>query len=155
MIARVERVARGDLELACGAFRTELEALSDHALLRVVYDFSAAMIAASTTALWGAAHVIHGGCSDDMFWDFRTGLVALGRDRFLRALADPDSLARVADVEERTLFEGFQYVPEAVVTARGLTDPSPGHGPGCGMPGTMPTAEELPALYPRLTKRFG
>jgi len=49
--------------------------------------------------LWAAAYVIHGGCGDDCFDYFRAGLIALGRDVFLVALADPDSLATV-DVED-------------------------------------------------------
>jgi hypothetical protein len=43
--------------------------------------------------LWGAAHLIEGGCGDDGFRDFRAGLVLQGRERFTRAVADPDSLA--------------------------------------------------------------
>jgi hypothetical protein len=43
--------------------------------------------------VWAAAYLIGGGCSDDSFMDFRTGLVALGREWFERAAARPDSLA--------------------------------------------------------------
>lgn len=43
--------------------------------------------------LWAAAYVINGGCSDDGFDYFRGWLTAQGKDVFLRALADPDSLA--------------------------------------------------------------
>lgn len=43
--------------------------------------------------LWHAAYLIEGGCGDDAFMDFRDGLMLLGRDRFTRAVADPDSLA--------------------------------------------------------------
>ncbi|MBG0830762.1 DUF4240 domain-containing protein [Planomonospora sp. ID67723] len=43
--------------------------------------------------LWNAAQLIEGGCGDDGFMDFRTGLMLLGRTTFTRAVADPDSLA--------------------------------------------------------------
>lgn len=45
--------------------------------------------------LWNAAYLIEGGCGDDGFMDFRAGLVLQGRERFTRAVADPDSLADV------------------------------------------------------------
>ncbi|MFF7457796.1 DUF4240 domain-containing protein [Kitasatospora sp. NPDC008115] len=43
--------------------------------------------------VWAAGYLIGGGCSDDAFIDFRTGVIALGRDRYERVLASPDSLA--------------------------------------------------------------
>src|ERR1700731_1618466 len=50
---------------------------------------------AYTWDLWGAASVIHGGCSDDGFEYFRRWLVLRGRDVYEDALADPDSLAQL------------------------------------------------------------
>jgi uncharacterized protein DUF4240 len=43
--------------------------------------------------LWAAAYLINGGCSDDGFEYFRSGLIAQGQNVFERSLADPDSLA--------------------------------------------------------------
>jgi hypothetical protein len=43
--------------------------------------------------LWAAAHVINGGCSDDCFDYFLGYLISLGKERYERALDDPDSLA--------------------------------------------------------------
>jgi hypothetical protein len=43
--------------------------------------------------LWGAAHLINGGCSDDGFDYFRGWLLGQGRAIWQAALADPDSLA--------------------------------------------------------------
>lgn len=45
--------------------------------------------------LWAAAYVINGGCSDDGFDYFRGWLIAEGRDTFMQALENPDSLADV------------------------------------------------------------
>ncbi|MQY15148.1 hypothetical protein SRB5_53260 [Streptomyces sp. RB5] len=42
---------------------------------------------------WAAAYLIGGGCSDDSFSDFCAGLVAQGRDWYVKVLANPDSLA--------------------------------------------------------------
>ncbi|WP_030057784.1 MULTISPECIES: DUF4240 domain-containing protein [Streptomyces] len=43
--------------------------------------------------VWAAAYLIGGGCSDDSFMDFRAGLIALGRDWYEQAAAQPDELA--------------------------------------------------------------
>lgn len=49
--------------------------------------------------LWAAAAAMLGGCSDDGFIDFRAWLTAQGKDVFMAALADPDSLADVGAVQ--------------------------------------------------------
>ncbi|HSQ57690.1 MAG TPA: DUF4240 domain-containing protein, partial [Gemmata sp.] len=59
--------------------------------------FDEAVAAANTIALWGAAHLINGGCSDDAFRDFRVWLVGRGRHPYEAALKHPDSLAEILD----------------------------------------------------------
>ena len=165
IIERVERASAGELEAACKAFKAELEALDDAALIAVVAQFDAAMWRAYDHDLWGAACAIHGGTSDDHFWDFRTGLIALGRETFERSLRDPDSLCEIEDVVNRTLYEGFQYVPDEVLKARGV-DPGDVRGPGDHRSakagesrpeptGTPWTEEDLAKRYPRIVARFG
>ncbi|MFI5914792.1 DUF4240 domain-containing protein [Dactylosporangium sp. NPDC051541] len=44
-------------------------------------------------ALWGAAYLMKGGCSDDAFDYFRGWLVVQGREAWERALQAPDTLA--------------------------------------------------------------
>jgi hypothetical protein len=154
IIERVERASRGDLDAACAAFQAELERLDDAALLATDIEFCHAMSGAYDWNVWGAAYVIHGGCSDDGFWDFRAGLVALGRKVYEQALRDPDALAEVEDIAERTLFEGFQYVPGNVLRARGLAEPRVPHT--LDRPtGTEWDEKDVAGRYPRLTARFG
>ena len=43
--------------------------------------------------VWAAAYLIAGGCGDDSFIDFKTGIVTLGRDWHHRVLDNPDALA--------------------------------------------------------------
>lgn len=65
--------------------------------------------------LWTAATLMCGnGCSDDGFMDFRAWLIAQGKEVYLAALADPDSLA---DVEPYggCQFESFSYVASEVL----------------------------------------
>lgn len=60
--------------------------------------------------LWDAAGVMKEyGCSDDGFIDFRAWLIAQGRDAYLSALADPDSLAEVIPYGD-CYFETLSYV---------------------------------------------
>ena len=72
--------------------------------------------------LWTAATMMCGdGCSDDGFMDFLAWLIAQGKEVYLAALADPDSLA---DVEPYggCQFESFSYVASKVLntlTGRG------------------------------------
>jgi hypothetical protein len=56
--------------------------------------------------LWGAAHLLNGGCSDDGFEHFRGWLIAQGREVFEAALKDPDAtLAKYAGENELELEE--------------------------------------------------
>ncbi|AKF11486.1 hypothetical protein DB32_008635 [Sandaracinus amylolyticus] len=58
--------------------------------------------------LWHAAYVIEGGCSDDGFTDFRSGLIGLGREVFENALRDPLTLARLSG-DSAFSQEGMRY----------------------------------------------
>lgn len=60
--------------------------------------------------LWAAAYVINGGCSDDGFDYFRGWLTAQGKEVFMAALSDPDSLADVDSCEEDVEFEDMLSV---------------------------------------------
>ena len=60
--------------------------------------------------LWDAASVIKEyGCSDDGFIDFRAWLIAQGKDVYLNALKDPDTLADIQPYGE-CCFECLSYV---------------------------------------------
>jgi hypothetical protein len=53
---------------------------------------------ADKNKLQAAAAMIKNGCSDECFLEFRYWLIAQGKDVFMNALADPDSLADIAGV---------------------------------------------------------
>ena len=63
--------------------------------------------------LWAAAYVINGGCSDDGFDYFRAWLTAQGREVFLNALNDPNSLADTDGCEGDVEFEEMLGVAAA------------------------------------------
>ena len=50
--------------------------------------------------LWAAAYLIHGGCSDDGFMDFRAWLIAQGETTYQNVLAHPDVLAEMIEDED-------------------------------------------------------
>ncbi|MFJ9691562.1 DUF4240 domain-containing protein [Kitasatospora sp. NPDC101183] len=69
--------------------------------------------------VWAAGYLVHGGCSDDGFMDFRAGLISLGREWFERVAADPDALAghplvdgSLDDLEEALLQEDANYAAQ-------------------------------------------
>jgi len=157
IIERVGAVADGDLDASCAAFAKELDSLEDSELVAVDAAFCAAMQRAYDYTLWTAAYLIHGGCSDDGFWDFRAGLIAMGREVYEAAVADPDTLAEIDDIEDRTLFEGFQYLPSKLVEARGITRVGRGHSKGKPTGKGFFGEDEAEVLWvlPRLHARFG
>ena len=71
----------------------QLREMSPKAVLGFAAALQRAVDAAYDWKLWGAADLIHGGCSDDAFEYFRGWLIAQGSAVYRQALADPDSLA--------------------------------------------------------------
>ena len=115
IIDTVHRDADGEMEKKCDLLRQRLNGLTSDELSDFIKHFDQADAAGYSWELWGAAYVIHGGCSDDSFSDFRATLISHGSEVYRTALADPESLA-VLDVEdEEDLFnEGFQYIKHEV-----------------------------------------
>jgi hypothetical protein len=99
---------------------------------------------AYTWRLWGAAQVMEDGCSDDCFRDFRAYMISLGPGPYQRALANPDSLAMVAEDRETGNWEEA-FVPE---------DETDLSGEPRGVPFDGDDDAGLARRYPRLTARF-
>ena len=60
--------------------------------------------------LWAAAYIVNGGCSDDCFMDFRGWLIGQGEEIYTKALADPDSLSELDNLEGDMDWEGYGYL---------------------------------------------
>ena len=75
--------------------------------------------AAYRDELWAASGAMGAHCTDDGFMDFRSWLISQGRDVYMAALRDPESLAEV-DTEGQSLnFEQYAYVaPKAYAQRR-------------------------------------
>lgn len=76
----------------------------------IVYSYSAL---AYQYGLWTAASVMLDGCTDDGFIDFRNWLIFQGKDVYLAALKDPDTLADVP-VYGGGCFESLAYIGDKV-----------------------------------------
>jgi hypothetical protein len=112
--------------------------------------------------VWGAAYVIHGGCGDDTFMDFRAYLMSRGRAIYEAALADPDSLADVEiedDDGDHGSWEEWSSPTMMVVHARtGAYEFAGPLGPAARTPqdprGEDWDEEDLPKRFPRLCARY-
>lgn len=107
--------------------------------------------------LWGAAYVINGGCSDDGFDYFIGWLIAQGKDYYEAALADPERAGDAVEPGDEADFEGMWYVAgQAYEAVTGLDDfydrlPSSRR---CEIQGDEWDEDDLPSLFPSLSKRF-
>ncbi|MDP6356579.1 MAG: DUF4240 domain-containing protein [Planctomycetota bacterium] len=109
IVDRVHDNSGGVMDAKCELLSEELSTLSDDDLRSFSRHFDTANVRAYSWPLWGAAHILNGGCSDDSFSDFRSTLISMGRKTFETALADPNSLKDVEFDENHPCYEGFEY----------------------------------------------
>ncbi|MEM7316607.1 MAG: DUF4240 domain-containing protein, partial [Planctomycetota bacterium] len=114
IIDSVNAQSGGDMDRKCELLKEELSSLGPDDLRDFVDHFDFADATAYSWSLWGAAYVMHGGCSDDSFSDFRATLISRGRKVFEQALSDPESLAELDWDARDVCYEGFQYVKNEV-----------------------------------------
>ena len=148
------------------SLREALDKLSPNDLISFDITFRLHLNSAYKWDMWGAAYVIHGGCSDDGFEYFRRWLVSRGRTAFEAALADADSLALLT--LEPTGPDGVWEFEDYYYTAMDVYEEKGGEGdvrdhsePEAGLDGVAPAGvpfaeneEHLTARYPKLWKRF-
>lgn len=100
-----------DSEEPAHSLKVELEKLTPEEIVSFQEHFDTLFDNAYRWNLWGAAYIIHGGCSDDGFIDFRYALISRGKDLYEKALQNPDSLSGLGDAAEELLDnELFGYV---------------------------------------------
>lgn len=119
--------------------------------------------------LWTAASVMErGGCTDDGFMDFRTWLAAQGKDVYMAALKDPDSLVDAPDYQDqrfdclphmgerayeeltgRSTYEDFD--PAGFQALKSELEQEIVYGDGIGYPYD---AADVPAYLPRLCRKY-
>jgi predicted DNA-binding WGR domain protein len=118
------------------------------------------------SALWGAAYLMNGGCSDDGFEYFRGWLIAKGREVFQSALENPDNLAKYVreddynfgeyDSEEMMSVAANAFVAKTGGTLEDFYDlVSPLPRPGIDHDWDFDNEDEMKRHYPKLYKKFG
>lgn len=79
---------------------------------------------ANKYGLWTAASILCDGCTDDGFMDFRGWLIAQGKEVYMAALKNPDSLADIT-IYGQCCFESISYAGDYVyekLTGRSADD---------------------------------
>ncbi|CCE00652.1 DUF4240 domain-containing protein [Bradyrhizobium sp. STM 3809] len=166
IIGRAGAASGGDPAAQCEALAAALRELSLGQIIGFEVAFRRYLNQAYSWDLWGAAYVIHGGCSDDSFEYFRRWLVTRGQDVYEAAMADPDSLAQfngAAGPGGAWDFEEIYYVANRVFRESGGEGDVRDHSePEAGLGGPEPTGDpleedeaHLAARYPKLWQRFG
>jgi hypothetical protein len=103
--------AKGHSVIQIALLKEMLEGLPPEEIVAFGHRFDELHARAYTWDLWGAAYLVGGGCSDDGFADFRGWLISQGEEVYESALANPESLAPVAERYKcKCQVEGFQYV---------------------------------------------
>ena len=155
IIDSVNGESNGDMDLKCALLKNRLDRLNEEKLKAFINHFDSADAGAYTWSLWGAAYVMHGGCSDDAFADFRATLISHGRKVYEAALNDPESLADVEYRDQEDIcYEGFQYVKSDVA------EDKLGEIPERSIPfPSEPSGEDwdeatVSKLYPRLSAKY-
>jgi hypothetical protein len=124
------------------------ETIWDH-LMDFAYD----------AALWDAAYIIGCGCADHGFWDFRAWLIAQGKEVYEKALADPESLLDLIDVDTDAQEGALIYVVMTVYEQKmGEEIPireSKVSRPVAQLKGTHAGEENVNLRFPNLAAKFG
>jgi hypothetical protein len=68
--------------------------------------------------LWAAIYIIHGGCGDDSFSDFRGWVISQGKDFYYKTIADPGSLVELDQDRIEVEWEGMSYIASEVFEER-------------------------------------
>jgi hypothetical protein len=143
-----------DMDARCNVIKVALSKLPPDEAVEFSRHFDAMMDKAYSWPLWGAAYVVHGGCSDDAFSDFRSSLISRGRASYERAVADPDSLADEDFDDDAWFYEGYQYAVNEGVKAAAGTVPGRAAPHPSGPSGESWEEDRVHDLFPRLTARF-
>lgn len=144
------------MSIRAGELGNRLRGMNVVDLERFVQGVRELLGAAYTEELWGAAHVIWGGCSDDGFDDFLGWLILQGKEVYEASLRDPDSLVDVEGVEESSL-EGLTALAVDIFrqrTGRAVSGQRVRPRILPGLAARFANEVEMQRRYPRLSERF-
>lgn len=104
----------GDFEAQQDALKNELLRLSPQDILLFDNKFRKLRGDAYNWDLWGAIYIIHGGCGDDSFIDFRDWVIAQGKEFYYKTIANPETLVQLNKEQIEVEWEGMGYIPRMV-----------------------------------------
>ncbi len=149
------QTAGDDIDGRVEALESNLRKLSPQDIQEFQQVYDGLVHRAFRWDLWGAAHLMNGGCSDDGFLFFCHWLISEGKDRYEAALKDPDSLAQVKPLDLFEL-ELFAYVASDIFEEKEGGDLTKDTSIETTMPqGKAWKDEELPGLFPKLAAIYG
>ena len=112
---------------------------------------------ANTWELWGAIYIIHGGCGDDSFNDFREWVIGQGKGFYYRTIKDPESLVEFdTDAMDEIEWEGLGYVPSTVfkeLTGQEMPYPFKEQFETTGKE-WREESDDLKEMFPKLSAKF-
>jgi hypothetical protein len=115
MIKTTKNNSDGDFEQQQEELAKELRKLSPNDIILFGNRFRYFRGQANTWELWGAIYIIHGGCGDDSFNDFREWVIGQGKEFYYKTINAPESLAEVdTDKINEVDWEGLGYVHSTV-----------------------------------------
>lgn len=95
IIEYAKKESNGDRKLYTWYIDDSLRFLKQEKILEFQIIFRSYLDIAYKYGLWTAAMIMHGGCTDDEFTDFRCWLISQGEEVYFNALKNPDSLAEL------------------------------------------------------------
>lgn len=110
---------------------------------------------ANTWELWGAIYLIHGGCGDDSFNDFREWVIGQGKEFYYKTIKEPETLVEVdTELIEDSEWEGLGYVPaDTFEKLIGQEMPHP-FKENFETKGTEWDEDDLKTMFPKLYEKY-
>lgn len=154
IVQRAHVESGGDMDEKCEAVKTSVASLPKEDAKVFSRLFDEMMDRAYSWPLWAAAYIIHGGCGDDSFSDFRASLISRGHQSFESAIANPESLVDEESDEDTLFYEGYQYaVTDGVKASAGFvpgrTNPHPENPSGKEW-----EEDNVYELFPKLSEKY-
>ena len=115
IIQNSKRKANNDYQKQQLELENELRKLSPDEIILFGNRFRFFRGRAYSWELWGAIYLIHGGCGDDSFNDFREWVIGQGKIFYYKTIENPETLVEVETEKIEDIdWEGLGYVPASV-----------------------------------------
>lgn len=155
LVERAKVMAGPDMHRRPAALQALLQELNLSDIQAFQRKYESYLLLANSWELWGAAHLMNRGSSDDGFKYFRDWLISEGHATFTEALAAPDSLAQVQQGGDYFELEAFGYAALKAFANKGGGELDRDFNVELAAPtGKNWKEAELPGMFPSLANRF-